>query len=139
MYVCWIIAQFLNYVCWYFVFKIVLTYCEKQIVLAIEKNVSNLRLKAENFLITRTIFETKYNFFICVGYGPRLDSTYSFSCICGQFFYWIWTYSLADDGWNISKSNSRYFSFSKTNQKMLLISLKNINTFRSCCLNFNSF
>ena len=34
---------------WYFVTKIVLTYCEKKIVLVIEKNFWNSRLKAENF------------------------------------------------------------------------------------------
>ena len=33
---------------WYFVTKIVLTYCEKKIVLVIEKNFWNSRLKAEN-------------------------------------------------------------------------------------------
>ena len=31
------------------------------------------------------------------------------------------------------------FLFSKANQKILLIFFKNLNTFRSCCLNFNSF
>ena len=44
---------------WYFVTKIVLTYCEKKIVLAIEKNFWNSRLKAENlqnFEITTTIY-----------------------------------------------------------------------------------
>ena len=33
---------------WYVVTKIVLTYCEKKIVLAIQKNFRNSRLKAEN-------------------------------------------------------------------------------------------
>ena len=33
---------------WYFVTKIVLTYCEKKIVLVIKKNFGNSRLKAEN-------------------------------------------------------------------------------------------
>ena len=33
---------------WYFVTKIVLTYCEKKIVLVIEKNFGNSRLKTEN-------------------------------------------------------------------------------------------
>ena len=33
---------------WYFITKIVLTYCEKKIVLVIEKFFWNLRLKAEN-------------------------------------------------------------------------------------------
>ena len=34
---------------WYFVAKIVLTYCEKKIVLVIEKHFWNSRLKPENF------------------------------------------------------------------------------------------
>ena len=44
---------------WYFVTKIFQTYCEKKIVLGIEKNFWNSRLKAENlqnFEITRTIY-----------------------------------------------------------------------------------
>ena len=43
---------------WYFVTKIVLTYCEKKLLGVIEKNFRNSRLKAENlqdFEITRTI------------------------------------------------------------------------------------
>ena len=45
---------------WHFVSKIILTCCEKKIVLVIQKNFWNSRLKAENlqkfFWITRTIF-----------------------------------------------------------------------------------
>ena len=57
---------------WYFVTKIVLTYCEKKIVLVIEKNFWNSRLKAKNLQNfwdhqnnlfkqwkVRTIFETE--------------------------------------------------------------------------------
>ena len=33
---------------WYFVTKIVLTYCEEKIVLVIDKKILNSRLKAEN-------------------------------------------------------------------------------------------
>ena len=45
-----------------------------------------------------------------------MDSTYCISCLCSEFFSWIWTYSMVNDGWNFSKSYSR-----------------------TCCLNINSF
>ena len=45
----WITTFFTTLMDWYFVTKIVLTYCEKKIVLFIEKNFWNLRLKVENF------------------------------------------------------------------------------------------
>ena len=51
-------ARMFEWIVWYFVTKIVRTYCEKKIVLVIEKFFWNLRLKAENmkiFEITRTI------------------------------------------------------------------------------------
>ena len=45
---------------WYFVTKIVLTFYEKKIVLVIEKNVWNSRLKAENL---QTFWDPKNNLF----------------------------------------------------------------------------
>ena len=48
-----------NYDKWYFVTKIVLTYCEKKFVLVIVKNVCNLRLKAKNLQLEQFIQAVK--------------------------------------------------------------------------------